>query len=134
MVAGDRANIGARRIQPAIRLGPGNDRSLATSIRSRPVLAPYFQTADFALPAINTLGNGGRGYLNMPGLNNWDVSLLKNNRLTERMSLQTRFEFFNLFNHAQFGEPNTTVATPTFGRITSARDARSIQFGMKVLW
>jgi len=133
-VAGDRANIGARRIQPANRIGNGNDSSLADNIRNQPVLSPYFRITDFTLPSINNLGNGGRGYLNLPGFNNWALSLLKNTRLTEGVSLQLRFEFFNAFNHAQFGAPGLTVGTPLFGRITSAGDARSIQIGAKILW
>jgi hypothetical protein len=48
--------------------------------------------------------------------------------------LQFRSEFFNAWNHAQFANPDSTVGDANFGQITSARDGREIQFGLKLLW
>jgi hypothetical protein len=52
-------------------------------------------------------------------------------RLRERANFQIRAEFFNLFNHVNFGNPNATVGTANYGIITSAAAARTIQFAMK---
>jgi hypothetical protein len=64
----------------------------------------------------------------------WDISLAKNNRLTERFNLQFRAEFFNAFNNVNFGQPNRlfNVSAPVFGSITTAGRPREIQFGLKL--
>jgi hypothetical protein len=48
--------------------------------------------------------------------------------------LKFRSEFFNAWNHEQFANPDSTVGDANFGQITSARDGREIQFGLKLLW
>ncbi len=61
-------------------------------------------TTQAACPTCATLfGNSGNGILLGPGQFNFDVSILKTTRMTERSTLQFRAEFFNLFNHPQFG-------------------------------
>jgi hypothetical protein len=59
---------------------------------------------------------------------------MKNNRFRERYNVQFRAEFFNGFNNVNFGSPGTTQATASFGVISSAADARVIQFGLKLLY
>jgi len=61
----------------------------------------------------------------------WDVSIIKRNPITEGINLEFRAEFFNIFNHASFGTPGTTIGTSTAGVITSAGSPRDIQFGLK---
>lgn len=82
-----------------------------------------------------THGNMGRNVLRGPGINNWDISIAKNIKLTESKSLEFRSEFFNAFNHVQFYGPtlqNGTEGGDTlFGQITSDRGARIIQFALK---
>jgi len=58
----------------------------------------------------------------------------KNFALRERLRLQFRTEVFNAWNHAQFMNPDSTVGDANFGQITKARDAREIQFGLKLIW
>jgi hypothetical protein len=94
----------------------------------------WFNTAAFAFPAPGTFGNAGRNILEGPGFQNVNVSLLKNTRLTEGVNLQFRAEAFNLFNHPNFNLPDNFLGSPTFGRITSARDPRHLQFGLKLLF
>lgn len=94
----------------------------------------WFNTAAFAFPTPGTFGNAGRNILDGPGYRNVNASLLKNTMLTERFNLQLRAELFNLFNHPNFNLPDNFLGSPTFGRITSARDPRHIQFGVKLLF
>jgi Carboxypeptidase regulatory-like domain/TonB dependent receptor len=101
---------------------------------SNPTTLQWFNTAAFAFPAPGTFGNAGRNILEGPGFQNVNASLLKNTRLTERVNLQFRAEAFNLFNHPNFNLPDNFLGSPTFGRITSARDPRHIQFGLKLLF
>jgi hypothetical protein len=63
-----------------------------------------------------------------------DFGLIKATRLTERANMEFRAEFFNLFNHANFGAPNVTMSLGNFGQVTSAADPRFIQFGLKLLF
>jgi len=101
---------------------------------SNPTTAQWFNTAAFAFSAPGTFGNAGRNILEGPGSQNVNMSLLKNTHLTERVNLQFRAEAFNLFNHPNFNLPDNFLGSPTFGRITSARDPRHIQFGLKLLF
>lgn len=69
------------------------------------------------------------------GLNWWDLSASKNNRITERVSMQLRVEFINAFNHPHFGSPNTDPTSSAFGTITSTnQQPRNIQIGLKVMF
>jgi Carboxypeptidase regulatory-like domain len=94
----------------------------------------WFNTAAFSFPARGTFGNAGRNILDGPGYQNVNFSLVKNTTLTERLNLQFRTEVFNLFNHPNFNLPDNFLGSPTFGRITSARDPRHLQFGLKLLF
>lgn len=96
--------------------------------------AQWFNTNAFAFPAPGTFGNAGRNILDGPGFQNVNVSLMKNTALSERINLQFRAEAFNLLNHPNFNLPDNFLGSPTFGRITSARDPRHIQFGLKLLF
>jgi hypothetical protein len=58
--------------------------------------------AVFSIPAPNTIGTCGRNSLRGPRFTQWDFNLNKTTKLTERMSLQIRFEVFNLLNHPNF--------------------------------
>ena len=95
-------------------------------------MGPYFRTEDFRIPAARTFGNTGRNILVTPGVNNWDFSVFKTTHVSERWNVQFRVEFFNFFNHAQFGAPVTALNNPNYGRILSAREPRDIQFGLRI--
>ena len=80
-------------------------------------------------------GNAGRNILRAPGMNNLDFSLQRDFRMPMEHAtlLQFRAEAFNLFNHAQFGAPGSTVGSTTYGVITStSTDARQLQLGVRV--
>ena len=111
-------------------------------------LARYFDTAAFVCPGTSQgptggrtpcprrgeAGNSPRHIIEGPGMNNWDLSLFKNNKLSERVGLQLRFEAFNIFNHASFAGISANFDAANFGQVTSALDARIIQFGLKLIF
>jgi hypothetical protein len=69
----------------------------------------YFSSAAFAASAIGVEGNANRRFFHGPGINNWDMALLKTTQLTERLNLQFRGELYNVFNHAQFLTPSGII-------------------------
>ena len=73
----------------------------------------------------------------VPGMDNFDMALLKNVRLTESKSLQLRLEAFDVFNHAQFFGPQAidgNISSSTFGQVVSADPPRLVQLGAKFLF
>jgi hypothetical protein len=96
--------------------------------------AAWFDVNAFRLPDPGTLGNTSRNFLVGPAFRNVDFALMKNFQFTEKLKLQFRSEFFNLFNHTNFQNPTNSLASPNFGQILSAYSARQIQFGLKLLW
>jgi hypothetical protein len=94
----------------------------------------FFNTSQFSENALGTPGTSARRFFYGPGLDNFDVALLKNVHLTESKSLQFRIEGFNLFNHAQFFGPQAVdgnIDSSTFGQAISAAPPRLIQLGAK---
>jgi hypothetical protein len=70
-----------------------------------------------------------------PGINNFDIGLLKATPINERFSVQFRAEFFNAFNHTQFFNPDGSVTDGAdFGRIKRAHDPRLVQFALKLIF
>jgi hypothetical protein len=94
----------------------------------------FFSPAGFTSGPLGGFGNANRRFFHGPGFNNSDVALHKDTRITERMDLQFRAEFFNVFNHAQFMNPGANFNSSLFGAVTSARDPRIGQLSLKFLW
>jgi Carboxypeptidase regulatory-like domain len=98
----------------------------------------YFNPADVDCANVPLFSHGdmGRNVLRGPGINNWDLSIIKDFKLSETRSLEFRSEFFNAFNHVQFYSPTLQTGTEggssQFGQITTDRGARIIQFALKV--
>jgi hypothetical protein len=95
-----------------------------------PVNNPNFCTTDF--------GNLGRNVFRGPHQQNWDFSLIKNFKLSERQQLRFTTDFFNIWNHANFGNPSVTdvetipLANSPFAKITStAGTPRLVQFSLR---
>jgi hypothetical protein len=65
---------------------------------------------------------------------NFDVSLLKNFFFAEQKGFQFRLEMVNAFNHPDFGLPGTNLGGPGFGVVSSARNGRSIQLGLRLVF
>ncbi|HWY52871.1 MAG TPA: carboxypeptidase regulatory-like domain-containing protein [Terriglobales bacterium] len=93
----------------------------------------YFDTTPFTPEQIGQLGNSRRRFFHGPGINNWDMALLKDTKLTETLDLQFRAEFFNIFNHTQFQNVNGNISSAsTFGLAQTAADPRITQFSLKL--
>jgi hypothetical protein len=93
----------------------------------------WINTSCFVQPPTNYFGNSGFDILNGPGLNNWDIGVHKNFAIREAARLDLRGEFFNAWNHAQFANPNSNVASSAFGQVSSTqRDAREVQVGLRL--
>ncbi len=102
----------------------------------------WFNPAAFLAPPNNSgfAGDLGRDTLIGPGLATWDLSLLKDTSIQEKLHLQFRAELFNLLDRANFNTPNAITFTPTgpsptAGVITStSTSSRQVQLGLKLLW
>jgi hypothetical protein len=92
----------------------------------------WLNRSAFSAPPAPFYGTCGRSVFTGPGLNNWDLSLLKQFRITEGVRIEFRAEAFNAFNHAQFDLPVNSLASPLFGTITAAEQPRVLQLGMKL--
>jgi hypothetical protein len=99
----------------------------------------WFDTAAFT--PVARFGNLGRNILIRPGFSNTDFSISKNTKISEAISVQFRAEFFDVFNHANFGQPGNVVGSPIFGRITNTRfptgesgSSRQVQFALKFIF
>jgi len=103
----------------------------------------YFDPTSFVPAAFGTFGNVSRNSFHGPGISNTDAVVAKDTRITERVGLELRFEFFNVFNHTQFLLPDNVGGTPgqgdvqnggggIFGEVLSDRPPRLIQLGAKI--
>jgi hypothetical protein len=100
----------------------------------------YFSPAAFGPSALGVEGDSARRWFHGPGINNWDMALLKDTAITERVGLQFRAEFFNIFNHTQFMTPlgitgfnGSGVATSgSFGIVPGALAPRIGQLSLKL--
>jgi hypothetical protein len=101
--------------------------------------AGWINAACFSQPAPYTFGSESRvdPQLRAQGPTNFDFAAFKNTNFGpgERLGVQFRTEFFNIFNHPQFGPPANSYGSATFGQITSqVNNPRLIQFALKVLF
>jgi len=83
-------------------------------------------------PALRTYGTLPRNYLRGPGVFNINLALSKTTPISDRLQVETRADFFNLLNHAEFLNPDTNINSPTFGRILSTYDPRIIQLSLRL--
>jgi hypothetical protein len=121
-------------------------KSAGLSGRAENRLNEWFDTSQFLLPQPFTFGNISRSLPNVrgPGVDNFDFAIFKNTTFgpENRLGVQFRTEFFNLFNRVQFGAPDTGCCSPTvggnnshFGQITStANFPRLMQFALRFVF
>jgi len=106
-------------------------------------------TVPFGDATATDYGNSGVGAVLGPGQFNWDISILKNTKLTERVTMQFRTDFYNAFNHPQFADPGglsfgnigfedieatSLVGTPDVAIAHTNVNPRLVQFGVHFLF
>ncbi len=109
-------------VQPFIKLNPKTNNNF------------WFDPNDFADPALGQFNNGTQRTICCgPGLQDWDFSVHKQIKFTEARYVQFRAEFFNVFNHTNFSNPdgNFQDGPTAFGRIITASNPRQVQFALK---
>jgi hypothetical protein len=132
-VSGVSSNVGRQDLNRSNRVCNGNLSGAARTLNA------WFNTSCFPDHLFGTFGNSGNDVIGGPGVNNFDLAALKNTSFSmgrrEPVVLQFRGEFFNAFNHADFGDPNLTTSTAQFGVIrTTSIPGRQIQLGLKLLF
>ena len=115
---GDRADLAVSSVQQAV-LGGG--RSHAEQVQE------WFNTSAFVPNALQTFGDTGKNILRGPRFFDADLAAVKNAKLTERLSMEFRAEFFNAFNNVNFGKPDNNLADigSTYGQITGLAGSSS---------
>jgi len=88
--------------------------------------------SNFTQPTLGTEGNEKWGQFRNPGFAETDLNFSKETRITERLHLQLRFEFYNLFNTVNLGGINANLTSANFGKSTSQLNPRNIQLGARV--
>jgi len=98
----------------------------------------WFDTSVFT--PVSRFGNLGRNVVTGPGFNNSDISILKRAEVRDGVQAEFRVEVFDVFNHANFGQPGRVVGTPGFGRISNTRfptgesgSSRQMQLSLKLI-
>jgi Carboxypeptidase regulatory-like domain/TonB dependent receptor len=134
--------------------GTSNPRCLATAttpelLDSLANFGCYEQNGTIIVPpALGTFGNMGRNIFRGPSFVNWDASITKAFKLSERVAVQLRGEFFNVLNHPNFdvftlgtnlssGTVGNARATPDVGvanPVVGSGGSRHIQLGVKLIW
>ena len=133
--SGITAILGGAPLTPGLAIGTAG---LATrpncigSVAGPKSLAQWFNTSAFAAPAFGFFGNCGNGLIRGPGENTWNWALFKTFPIGERLKVQFRSEFFNLWNHPSFSGVSTGLGSGSFGEVVSALEARQIEFALRV--
>jgi hypothetical protein len=124
---GDRARTGIRDQRPDLAAG-----SLDDIYASPKTLTNYFDRDAFSAQVLGTNGNLIQNAAVGPNFWNVNLALSKLVSVAATQELELRMEVFNLLNQFNWGNPNATFSSGTFGRITSmAGDPRILQFGVK---
>ena len=130
----DRANIGITGQQRPDLVGavPNLNCVADPDPTKRRQLMNCYDASAFALPAQFTFGNASRNLLRGPKFVSTDVSFMKNVPIGSTVKFQIRAEIYNLFNNVNYGNPNSSFGSASFGRITSAGNMRQVQLGGKI--
>ncbi|HEX5482572.1 MAG TPA: carboxypeptidase regulatory-like domain-containing protein [Terriglobia bacterium] len=134
---GNWMNIGPFTTAVPNKVGPAypSNRTLNNWLNIDSFVYPGCPSATPCAQGLHIEGNSGRNQIEVPGVNNWDMGLMKQIQFSERVSAQFRAEFFNTWNHPQFDSPSGSLVPGTFGRIHGLLiPAREIQFGLKLFF
>ena len=134
-------NTGVLTVQSGFPLTPGlsvpfqglagRPNRVASNISGPQSQAEWFNTGAFAAPAYGYFGNASIGSIPGPGMWDFDFSIYKDFKVTERSKFQFRAEAFNIFNHTNFSGVQTAVGAGNFGQVTSALDPRILELALR---
>jgi len=116
--------------QPNRICNPNQGQGIGTLLR-------WFNTSCFVDPAFGVWGNSTLGAITEPGINNWNIATAKRVPLRfigEEHALEFRADYFNTWNHTQWATSDKNMRSATYGRITSTRPARQVQFALRYLF
>jgi hypothetical protein len=141
-IAADRANIGIAGQQRPDLIGGAPElncqpNSGGATEAARKQLINCYDPSAFGMPAQFTFGNAPRNIVRGPDYKQWDLTLIKNIPLGKVARFQLRGEFYNLFNRANFANPNTVFGSAAFGQITALATGatmRRIQLGGRLIF
>ena len=127
----EQASLGVSNVRPSVVAGCHKEGPRTTT--------EWFNTACFTAPPDWGFGSESRvdSTLRAAGINNFDFAIFKRTNFAERYGLEFRTEFFNLFNHPQFGFPSQNLGSADFGAINStvpSTNPRLIQFALKFVF
>ena len=106
---------------------------LSNPALSNPTPQEWFNVNAFAIPPQYTWGDAGRNILRGPNFRTADLSLRRTFALRERVRLTLEAQAFNTLNRANLNLPSAIADNPaTFGKISSAKDPRQIQFSLRL--
>jgi len=134
LVDGTPANVGSLADLAQIELGSAPDATGISPFLDNPTVDKFWNRDAFNWTSPELAyryGTTGRSALLTPGTFNWDFSLIKNTRISERQSLEFRLEAFNAPNHPNWNLPFRDVRQSNFGQVTTAKTMREMQFGLK---
>jgi hypothetical protein len=137
-LAGSSATDMPDRVGPVVKWDPRKQNTTCTSYDplnpSTTGYGCYFLPGAFAPnTTLGAFGTANRRFFHGPGFNNTDFGILKRTTIKENFAFDIRFEFFNIFNHAQFENPDGNISG-NFGVVTKARDPRIGQVSAKFYW
>jgi hypothetical protein len=132
--------VGARPfiVKPTTRSPSGTPQYFSSDVINN--TSSYFSSPQTFSPNLNASvqvapGNLPRNTFTGPSWWNADYSLLKDTHLTERLNMQFRAEFFNIFNHPTFATPTSTIGNGSFGLSTATQSTeRQIQFAVRLIF
>jgi hypothetical protein len=113
---------------------PNYTPGCSLNVNHDPAKGPAFNASCFSLPALGQVGSAPRRFFYGPGIQNTDLSVIKNVSIARGKSLQLRLEAFNVFNHPQFygaGAVDGNITSQTFGQIVNSASPRLIQLATK---
>jgi len=111
----------------------GDWRTFTTALNGTGIVVTHLTASGTPLADSQVkFGNLGRNTFRGPGLDNQNVTLIKKFAISDRVALQFRGEFFDLFNHRNFGNPVSNMSSVSFGQNTSDPGARQILLSGRV--
>jgi hypothetical protein len=131
MVGQDISLTGINRDVPLVA---GNAYNVAVCPATNPPCKTWLSATAFQQPSPGQFGNEKKNTFTGPNFVTFDTSLARRFNITEHANFQFRAEYFNLLNRTNFNTPASSLASPTFGKISTANDPRIAQLSLKLLF